>query len=83
MYNQFDGYNGYYNYYNSQQPVITIQEAIQIAINNIFGQVIKAELDTENGLLVYEVIVITPQGTRYKIEVDAINGNVVSAELDR
>lgn len=75
-------YNNQYNYYNSQIQVITIIESIQIALNHIFGQVIKAELDTENGFLVYEVIVVTPEGRRFKIEVDAINGNVVNVELD-
>lgn len=75
-------YNNRYNSYNSQIPVITIQESIQIALSHIFGQVIKAELDTENGFLVYEVVVVTPQGRRYKIEADAINGNVINVELD-
>lgn len=71
-----------YNYFNPQIPAITIQEAIQTALNYIFGQVIKAELDTENGFLVYEVVILTPQGTRYKVEVDAINGNITNIDLD-
>jgi len=62
--------------------MITIQEAIQIALNHIYGQVIKAELDRENGFLVYEVAVISPQGRKYEIHIDAYNGNIINVELD-
>lgn len=80
--NQFDMPYGYNYYYNSQQSMISIQDSIQIALNYIYGQVIKAELDRENGLLVYEVVIIDPQGRRYEIDVDAFTGNIVNAELD-
>lgn len=58
--NQFDMPYDYNYYYNSQQSIISIQDSIQIALNHIYGQVIKAELDRENGLLVYEVVIIDP-----------------------
>lgn len=80
--NQYDRFYDSYFYGNNRQPRITIQDSIQIALNQVSGQVIKVELETENGLLVYEVKVMTPQGAIYEIEVDAITGNIVKVELD-
>lgn len=80
--NQFDRYNGNNLYGNYMQPEITIQDSIQIALSQVSGQIIKIELEIENGILVYEVKVLTPQGLIYEVEVDAITGNVVKVELD-
>jgi len=75
-------YNNQFNNYNNQFPIINIIEAIQIALNNVYGQVIKAELDRENGFLIYEVEIIDPQGRRYEIEIDAYNGNILDIKSD-
>ena len=80
FYNQFEPSR---NYLNNGQTIISIQAAIEIANNQIDGQVIKAELDTENGFIVYEVAIITTQGITYQIEIDAITGEVLRVEFDR
>lgn len=80
--NQFIDSNGYYNNYILQQPTISIQDSIQIALSHISGQVMKVELETENGFLFYEVKIVTPQGVPYEIKVDANKGNVVNIEID-
>lgn len=67
---------------NQRQPQISLQDSIQIATNHISGQVIKVELEMEDGLLVYEVKIMTPEGYPYEIEVDAITGEIVKVELD-
>ncbi len=78
-YNQFNRINGFYN---RQQPMISIQDSIQIALDHVSGQVIKTELETEHGRLIYEVKVLTPQDVVYQVEVDANTGNVLDIELD-
>lgn len=79
-YNQFNNANEFYNYYNGN--IMSIVDAMQIALNEIFGQVLKIELDRESGLWIYEVQIITPEGITYNIDVDAITGNIINVELE-
>jgi uncharacterized membrane protein YkoI len=71
-----------FNGFDRQQPLISIQDSIQIALDHVSGQAVKAELETENGRLLYEVTVITPQGIEYQVDVDAYTGNVLNIEPD-
>lgn len=79
-YNQFNNANDFYNYYNGN--IMSIVDAMQIALNEIFGQVLKIELDRESGFWIYEVTIITPEGITYNIDVDAITGNILNIELE-
>jgi uncharacterized membrane protein YkoI len=58
---------------------ISIDEAINIAREKTPGEVVKAELNTQNPVWVYKIDVITSENNRDKIEVDANTGNI--AEL--
>lgn len=76
---------GYYyepslSYYGHRQ--ISMQEAMNIALGRVPGQVVKVELDSENGYWVYEVDIITSQGIKYKVEVEINSGAIVSVEVD-
>ncbi|KNF09584.1 peptidase M4 domain-containing protein [Gottschalkia purinilytica] len=59
---------------------IDIETAIRIALRQVPGRVIKAELDTENGLLVYEVKILTDYGV-YEVKINADTGRII--EIDR
>ena len=61
---------------------VTIEEAMNIARNQVQGQVVKVELEHEQGVLVYEVDIITQQGVKYEVIVNANTGGVLSIELD-
>lgn len=61
---------------------ISIEDAMDIAMEQLPGEVIKVELDTENGRLVYEVDIITAQGIKYEIEIDAQTGRIVNIKRD-
>ena len=61
---------------------ISIQEAMNVALGRVPGQVVKVELEQENGLWVYEVDIITLQGVRYEVIVDMNTGAIVRIELD-
>lgn len=76
---QYDG-NG--RNYESFYRVITIVEAVNIALQQVPGQAIKAELDMEKGLRVFEVDIITTQGVKYEVSVDVNTGRVVGVKLD-
>lgn len=68
--------------YNNWYRRISMEEAMSIALERVPGQVVKVELDTENGLLVYEVEIITPHGIKNEVDVDVNTGAIVKVELD-
>lgn len=81
--------NNYYNPYDqgNNQPFnrysrISIEDAISIAMEQIPGEIVKIELDTENGTLVYEVDIITAQGIKYEMDIDAQTGRIINIERD-
>ncbi|MGE7183811.1 PepSY domain-containing protein [Peribacillus sp. NPDC006672] len=60
---------------------ISMDQAEKIALKEVDGQVTDAELDSENGILVYELEI--KQGKKeYDIEIDANTGEVLKVELD-
>lgn len=69
-------------------PTITPEQAMSIAVtefNEEGGNAISVELEEEDGLLVYEVIVEVIKETetlRYEVEVNALDGTVLEVELD-
>ncbi|NLO44981.1 MAG: PepSY domain-containing protein [Clostridiales bacterium] len=66
-------------WYNSQ---ITPQEAVQIALRQVPGQVVDVELDTKSGgRLVYEIEIRTDIGV-YEVKINAVTGEIIKVDLD-
>ena len=63
-------------------PTIKAIEAIRIASQSIPGKVMSAELDNENGFLIWEVVVQTEKGQQTELKLDAGNGNLLAIDLD-
>ncbi len=61
---------------------ITVEQAKDIALSNIQGEVLKIELEEENGFLVYGVEVVGPDKTVTDVKIDAGNGDVLLVEKD-
>ncbi|MGZ0051608.1 PepSY domain-containing protein [Brevibacillus gelatini] len=61
---------------------ITQEQARQIALQQVQGRVLHVELDTENGVLVYEFIILTDQNQVYEVEVNAETGKVMKVERE-
>lgn len=63
---------------------INLVEAINIALEQVPGEAVEAELE-ENGASgrpYYEVDIISEQGVKYEVEIDANSGEVLTVELD-
>lgn len=67
------------NYWRSYR--ISSEAAIQIALQQVPGQVIKVELDYENGVLVYEIDIRTASGI-YEVNVHAATGQIIKVEQE-
>ena len=76
-------YNPWFNYWQSpwNNRQITQQQAIQIALQRVPGLVIGVEMDTENGILVYEVKIRVAYGV-YEVKVNTTTGAIVDIDFD-
>lgn len=59
-----------------------MEQAIDIALQRVPGEVVKAELEFDDGTLLYEVEIRTSQGVKYEVKVDAVTGQVMRVKLD-
>lgn len=83
MFNNGCHNNSYYclwdNYWRSYR--ISSEAAIQIALQRVPGQVLKVELDYDNGIFVYEIDIRTTSGV-YEVNVHAITGQILKVEKE-
>ena len=61
---------------------VTMEQAKDVALANVEGEVLKIELENENGFLVYGVEIVTPEKLITEIKVDAGNGDILLVEKD-
>ena len=61
---------------------ITLEQAKDVALSNIQGEVLKIKLEEENGFLVYGVEIVTPEKIITDIKIDAGNGDILLVEKD-
>ncbi|WP_237049286.1 PepSY domain-containing protein [Lentibacillus amyloliquefaciens] len=61
---------------------LTVQQAQDIALQRIPGQILHVDMDLEHGVLVYEIFILTSQNMVYEVEVNANNGNVIKVEQE-
>lgn len=61
---------------------ITIHEAMEIANQQVPGEIVKVELEREHGMLIYEVEIVTQQGVKYEVEINVDTGEVLNVKLD-
>jgi uncharacterized membrane protein YkoI len=62
---------------------ISMDQAVQQALASVQGQVLKTELEGENGFLVYGVEVVTADKAIVDVKVDAGSGKVLAMERDK
>lgn len=76
----------YENYYNNNTPMyrqrITKQQAKEIALNHVPGRVLHVDMDLENGVLVYEVFILTPNNRIFEVEILAKSGKILKVEQE-
>lgn len=64
------------------QVTITKEQAKEIALQQVKGRVIHVDLDTDNGVQKYEVIILTDQNEVYEVEINANTGKVIKVEKE-
>lgn len=59
-----------------------MDQAMAVALQRVPGQVVKAELDYDDGTLVYEIDIRTAEGHKYEVKIDANSGAILRMKLD-
>ena len=60
----------------------SIKDAKSIALQRVPGKITDAELEKEKGRLQYAFEIIGEDGKSYDVEIDAITGEIIQAELE-
>ena len=66
----------------SPLPKMTEEQAIEIALLEVPGEVQEIELETEDGATVYEIEIIKADGKEYEVEIAADTGAVLEVEAE-
>ncbi|MFK2825770.1 PepSY domain-containing protein [Bacillus sp. B190/17] len=66
----------------AKQAKISEKESIQIALGKVAGTVKEAELDDEDGTVIYEIKVQGKDGSEQEVKVDAQTGKVINVEKE-
>ena len=61
---------------------ISSEQAMNIALQRIPGEIVHVDLDMEDGLLVYEVFIMTQNNQIFEVEIHARAGNVMKIEQE-
>ncbi|WP_022819886.1 PepSY domain-containing protein [Fusobacterium russii] len=70
----------YANTQVNQQKILSADEANKIALGQTTnGQIIKSELDTENGALIYEIEVLE-NSVKKEFDIDAVSGKILKID---
>lgn len=68
----------------NQAPVfrqrISVQQAQEIALQRVPGQVLHVDMDLEHGVLVYEIFILTAENRIFEVEVIAKTGKILKVE---
>lgn len=74
----------YGNYYGQPGAVyrqrITKEQAQQIALKQVPGKIQHVDMDLENGVLVYEVFILTSENRIFEVEILAKSGKILKIE---
>ena len=64
------------------QTIIELRAAVALAMQHVAGEVLKVELEREDGRFVYEVKVLAQNGRVQEVELDAQDGSLIEIEND-
>lgn len=74
----------YGNYYHvpgrSTRQRVSMQQAQEIALARVPGQIVHVDMELEHGVLVYEIFIMTSDNRLFEVEVLAKSGRILKVE---
>jgi len=65
-----------------RNAALGIDQAMKIALAEMPGKVIEAEIEQDDGVIVWEIEVLNSQNQVYEFEIDANSGVIIESERD-
>ena len=65
-----------------QDAAIKIDQAMKIALADMPGKIIEAEIEKDDGVVVWEIEIVNNQNQIYEYEIDANNGAILENKRD-
>lgn len=65
-----------------QEAKLTVDDAIKVALADMPGKVIEAELEKDDGVMVWEIELVNNQSELYEFEIDANSGAILESERE-
>lgn len=62
--------------------LLPLPRIMELALARVPGDVVKTELESERGRLIYEIKILTPQGSVREVKLDARTGSILLVEDD-
>ena len=66
----------------ASETALSEAEVIAIALAEVPGEVQEVEFETEDGMEIYEIEIMTADGTEVEVEIDATTGDVLEIETE-
>lgn len=63
-------------------PALSATQAIEIALAEVPGDVQEAELETEDGVQIYDIEVLTADGVEMEVEINAETGMILEIDAE-
>lgn len=60
--------------------VASLTDVLKVALERVPGEVVKVELEREDGIWVYEIKILTPQGKRREVEINAKSLEIIKVD---
>lgn len=67
---------------NAPTPAFTVEQAVEIALAQVPGEVQHTELEREDGMLVHEIEILTADGVKMEVEINADTGEILDVEAE-
>lgn len=67
---------------NTIQAAVTLDQASSLALSAVPGSIVEAELEDENGKIVWELEVVDAKNQTVEIVIDATSGVILSQDID-
>lgn len=66
---------------DARQDVLPMESVLPMVAGQYPGRIVEVELESENGAVIYEIELLTPEGRKRKLLVDARTGQPVRPDL--
>ncbi|MCF6236630.1 MAG: PepSY domain-containing protein [Gammaproteobacteria bacterium] len=62
--------------------IMALEEILKHAKKEINGRILELELEREDGIYLYEILILDSEGQLWEIEIDASSGKILKRELE-